>query len=71
MGNTSNQPSKFRTKIWAEINDGTYNNNSGTYNTNSQTEFKTSMLKSVLRDYTFNASILNIGISPLCYKRTD
>ena len=29
LGNTSNQPSKFGTKIWAEINDGTYNTNDG------------------------------------------
>ena len=54
----SNQPSKFRTKNWVDINDestGTYNTNSqikGTYNTISQMKFKTAMLKSSLFDYS-------------------
>ena len=39
---TSNQPSKFRTKNWVEIND----ESRGTYNVNSQIKFKTTMLKS-------------------------
>ena len=30
LGNTPNQPTKFRTKNWVEINDGAH----GTYNTN-------------------------------------
>ena len=47
LHNTSNQPSKFRTKNWAEIND----DSRGTYNTNGQNEFKISMLKSRLCDY--------------------
>ena len=38
----SNQPSKFRTKNWVEIND----ESRGTYIVNSQTKFKTTMLKS-------------------------
>ena len=37
LGNTPNQPSKFRTKNWVEINDDA----SGTYNTYSQIKFKT------------------------------
>ena len=41
---TSNQPSKFRTKNWVEIND----ESRGTYNVNSQIKFKTTMLKSSL-----------------------
>ena len=41
LGNTPNQPTKFRTKNWVEIND----DSSGTYNTNSQTKFKTSILR--------------------------
>ena len=41
-GNTSCQPSKFRTKTWTEINDDAR----GTYSTYSQIKFKTSMLKS-------------------------
>ena len=46
--NKSNQPSKFRTKNWVEIND----ESRGTYNVNSQIKFKTTMLKSSLRDYS-------------------
>ena len=44
---TSNQPSKFRTKNWIEIND----ESRGTCNVNSQIKFKTTMLKSSLCDY--------------------
>ena len=44
----SNQPSKFRTKNWVEIND----ESRGTYNVNSQIKFKTTMLKSSLCDYS-------------------
>ena len=44
---TSNQPSKFRTKNWVEIND----ESRGTYNVNSQIKIKTTMLKSSLCDY--------------------
>ena len=46
--NTRNEPSKFRTKNWIEINDDAR----GTWSTNSQINFKTSMLKSSLCDYT-------------------
>ena len=48
LGNTSNQPSRFRTKNWVEINDDPR----GTYDINSQFKFKTSMIKSSLRDYS-------------------
>ena len=44
LDNTSNQPTKFRTKKWIEIND----EERGIYNTNSQIKFKTSMLRSGL-----------------------
>ena len=47
IDDTSNQPSKFRTKSWIEIND----ESRGTYNVNSQIKFKTTMLKSSLCDY--------------------
>ena len=47
LDNTPNQPSKFRTKNWVEIN----NDARGTCNTNSQIKFKASMLKSSLLDY--------------------
>ena len=45
---TSNQSSKFRTKNWVEISDELR----GTYNVNSRIEFKTTMLKSSLCDYS-------------------
>ena len=44
----SNQPSKFRTRNWIEIND----ESRGAYNVNSQIKFKTAMLKSSLCDYS-------------------
>ena len=48
IDDTSNQPFKFRTKNWVEIND----ESRGTYNVNSQIKFKTTMLKSSLCDYS-------------------
>ena len=45
---TSNQPSKFRTRNWVEINDESRR----AYNVNSQIKFKTTMLKSSLCDYS-------------------
>ena len=48
LENTPNQPSKFRTKLWVELND----ESSGMYNVNSQIKFETSMLKSSLCDYS-------------------
>ena len=48
LDNTPNQPSKFTTKNWVEINDDSL----GTHNTNSQVKFKTSMLKSSLCNYS-------------------
>ena len=48
LDNTSNQPSKSRTKNWFEIND----KSRGAYNTNSQIKFKTAMLKSSSCDYS-------------------
>ena len=48
IDDTSNQPSKFRTKNWVEIND----ESRGTYNVNSEIKFKTTMLKSSLCDYS-------------------
>ena len=43
-----NQPSKFRTRNWVEIN----NESRGAYNVNSPIKFKTTMLKSSLCDYS-------------------
>ena len=45
--NTPNQPTKFSTKNWVEINDGAR----GTYNKNSQIKFKKSTVKLCLCDY--------------------
>ena len=47
MLDKSNQPSKFRTKNWIQIND----HSRLIYNINSQIKFKTLMLKSSLGDY--------------------
>ena len=48
LDNAPNQPSKFRTKNWVEIND----ESRGTYSVNRQINFKTSMLRSSLCDYS-------------------
>ena len=48
IDNTSNQPSKLRTRNWVEIND----ESRGAYNINSQIKFKTTMLKSSFCDYS-------------------
>ena len=47
IDDASNQPSKFRTKNWVEIND----ESSGTYSVNSQIKFKTTVLKYSLHIY--------------------
>ena len=47
IDDASNQPFKFRTKNWVEIND----DSRGAYNVNSQINFKTTMLKPSLSDY--------------------
>ena len=46
--NTANQLSKFRTKNWIKIND----ESCGTYDTNRRNEFKITMLKSTLCEYS-------------------
>ena len=48
LDNASNQPSKFRTKNWVEIND----ESRGMYSVNKQVNFKTSMPRSSLCDYS-------------------
>ena len=48
IDDTSNQPSKFRTKNRVEITD----ESRGAYSVNSQIKFKTTMLKSSLCDYS-------------------
>ena len=56
LDNASNQPSKFRTKYWVEIN----NESRGTYSVNRQINSKTWMLRSSLCDYS-DAYILAKG----------
>ena len=46
--NTPNQPSKFKTKNWVEIND----ESRGTYNKDNQSRFKGYMLRSSLCNYS-------------------
>ena len=48
LQSTPNQTSKFRIKNWTRISDDAR----GTYNTISQVKFKTSMLKSILWEYS-------------------
>ena len=52
---SSNQPSKFKTKNWVEVND----ESRGTYNVNSQIRFKTAMLRSSLCDYSVETITVN------------
>ena len=56
LGNTPNQPTKFRRKNQVEIND----ESRGNYNTVNQTRFKPSMLNSSLCYYS-NVDILVRG----------
>ena len=48
LDNTPNQPTKFRTKNWVEINDDARE----MHNTNNQIKFKTVMLRSGMCDYS-------------------
>ena len=53
--NLSNQPSKFRTKNWVEIND----ESKEPYSANSDIRFKATMLKSNLCDYADACILVN------------
>ena len=57
--NTLNQPFKFKTRNWIEINDESRR----TYNVKSQIKFKTTMLKSSLCDYSVAYIIVKGTIS--------
>ena len=48
LDNAPSQSTKLRTKNWVETNDDAR----GRHRTNSQIKFKTSMLKSILCDYS-------------------
>ena len=65
LDNTSNQPSKFRTKNWVEIND----ESRGIY-TSNDIQFKTSMLRSNLCDYA-DSYILVKGTKIIIGQRDD
>ena len=60
LDDTTNQPSKFRTRNWVEINDESqrdyndyyYENNNITDDNNNSIKFKTSMITSSLCDYS-------------------
>ena len=56
LDNVSNQPSKFKTKNWVEINDESRE----VYNANSQMKLQAAMLKPSLCDYS-DAQILVKG----------
>ena len=59
IDDTSNQPSKFRTKNWVEIS----GESRGAYNVNSQIKFKTTMLKSSLCDYSDAYILVKVTIT--------
>ena len=67
LDNTLNQPTRFRTKNWVEINDDSW----GTYNTNSQIKFKASMLKSSLCGYSNVWILVNRTITVLNTKTQE
>ena len=48
LDNTTNQPFKFGTRYWVEID----NESRGTYNVSNQIKFKTSIVRSSLWDYS-------------------
>ena len=69
LDNASNQPSKIRTKNWAETND----ESRGTYPVNRQISFKTSVLRCSLCDYS-DAYILvkgNISVNNTAAEDAD
>ena len=66
LDDTLNQSTKLKTKEWVEINDDAYR----MYNANSQIEFKTSMLKSSLCDYS-DAYILVSGTTTVTPKAVN
>ena len=66
LDNTLNQPTKFTTRNWVEINDDAH----GTYNEDSQIKFKPSMLKSSLCDNS-DAYILIKGTISIAAQARD
>ena len=69
LNDTTNKPSKFRTKNWVEINDDIRS----AFSPNKQIRFKTAMLKSSLCDYS-DAYILvkgNISVNNTAVAAAD
>ena len=60
LQNPPDQPSKFRTKNWVEIDD----ESKESYNTGSDIKFKTTMLRSNLCDYADAYIVIN-GRKPI------
>ena len=59
LNNESNQPYKFRTRNWVEIN----NEARGTYSPNKQIKFKASMVRSSLCGYSDTYILVKGNIS--------
>ena len=59
LENTPNQPNKFKTKSWVEVND----ESCGNYSVISQIKFKTSMLRSSLCDYSDAYTLVSATIT--------
>ena len=59
LDNESNQPFKFRTKNWVEIND----ESRGGYTTGSDIKFKTAMLGSSLCDHADADTLVKVTIT--------
>ena len=59
LENRPNQPSKFGTKSWVEVNDESH----VTYNVNNQVKFKTLMLRSSICDYSDAYILVNATIT--------
>ena len=66
LDNASNQPSKFRTRNWVEIND----ESRGTY-TSNDIKFKTTMLRSDLRNYADAYILVKWTITITCVGNDD
>ena len=66
LDDTTNQPSKFRTRYLVEIND----QSRGNYGKNNQIKFKTSIIRSNLCDYS-DAYILVSGTITIDGARAD
>ena len=67
LDNTPDQPSKFRTKKWVEIND----ESKESYSTGSNIKFKTTILRSSVCDYADAYILVNWTITIAGAKQLD